>query len=564
MDIDGRTAARALTLGLVAVAALALLAFTLAQGGADGQPTYVGSEACQECHAKSYANWRNTTHGIDFATEWLYNGKLTNKYTYRDGNDTTGMTGQCAVCHVVGYGDTARDGFDPAEPWNSTHNLPLGSIGCENCHGPGSEQVEDPSDDNINLGVDPYAGACGGTANQACHNGTRQYGNETIPGWAESAHASGVPSYVQRVDCAPCHETHSIIAALEGEDVEELPDEPIWQIGCAACHNPHPSATEKNERNLRAPPEEICEKCHITTSEFGAEEVHHPTGNYREATAGYGATPSKAMEDVSCYDCHMYTSPRGTPASEAVLSHSWTPTPQACMVCHSEYKTKEMAWEAVEKVQGEFEARLAVLHPLVEDAKAKKVFAEHNGLWTPAMNTSFYEALFNIGIIEGDGSMGWHNPGYGEGLLDAAESRLRGISAGLSVGGVNGTIVDADGKAIEGAQVVGNAGDVLATTGADGAYHLWTQVGKHNFLVKKDGKVLGVVSDVNVPLMSNATAGQTKMTLVEEDAGEDDGEGMGAVTYAMLAIIIVLIALLAVMATRKKPSPAAPAEAPKA
>jgi len=82
--------------------------------------TYVGSQSCRECHDSEYEKWRKTGHAHAYAT-------LEEAGSQFDP--------ECVVCHVVGM--DYESGFISAE--ETGH---LKHVGCENCHGPGSEHVE--------------------------------------------------------------------------------------------------------------------------------------------------------------------------------------------------------------------------------------------------------------------------------------------------------------------------------------------------------------------------------------------------------------------------------------
>jgi len=82
--------------------------------------TYVGSQACKECHDSEYEKWRETGHAHAYAT-------LEEAGSQFDP--------ECVVCHVVGM--DYESGFISAEETGHMKN-----VGCENCHGPGSEHVE--------------------------------------------------------------------------------------------------------------------------------------------------------------------------------------------------------------------------------------------------------------------------------------------------------------------------------------------------------------------------------------------------------------------------------------
>ncbi len=100
---------------------------------------YVGSKNCASCHEYEYSRWKTKAHADAFAT-------LVEVGSDRDP--------ECVVCHVVGM-DRAS-GFVTAEKTPELKN-----VGCENCHGPGSEHVRTSGQTAT---VEPKAGC------QDCHS----------------------------------------------------------------------------------------------------------------------------------------------------------------------------------------------------------------------------------------------------------------------------------------------------------------------------------------------------------------------------------------------------------
>jgi hypothetical protein len=80
---------------------------------------YVGSKACQECHSYEYEMWSSKAHADAFATLEEVGSQF---------------DPECVICHVVGM--DYESGF--VWPGETEH---LKNVGCENCHGPGSEHI---------------------------------------------------------------------------------------------------------------------------------------------------------------------------------------------------------------------------------------------------------------------------------------------------------------------------------------------------------------------------------------------------------------------------------------
>ena len=82
--------------------------------------TYVGSEQCAQCHAEENHKWHISAHARAFHT-------LVKKNSDADPS--------CIACHTVGFGTTS--GYR-----RSYGDEKLVNVGCESCHGPGSEHVK--------------------------------------------------------------------------------------------------------------------------------------------------------------------------------------------------------------------------------------------------------------------------------------------------------------------------------------------------------------------------------------------------------------------------------------
>ena len=558
-------------MGLVAV-----LAFWALFGSTSAD--YVGSEKCGQsgCHSANLDAWEETLHGIDFSN-WDYHGTPTNKYTYMSDDPDNGTWGGCGSCHVVGEGDTANGGATFDEPWNSTHNLPLGSIGCENCHGPGSGHVDDRAGNPgyMQLGEFAYSLSCAGWSTSGilqeermgiCHDGGRMGGieDEDVPGYYMSAHAGGIgPSSPKgNPECYHCMAADGFISVtIEGNDA---PDEIVldgevyliagkevtYGIYCGACHDPHPDA-EGEHFQLRAPEEDLCELCHYNTHVFPDTHVRHPTTEFRNGLNGKGVEEIKFMEEVSCPECHMWgTGHRGDPV---VVGHSFIPDARGCVACHSMY-TNETAQLWIDGIQAQFEDLLApfgnATTGLIGDVEARKAWAMENGLWSETTNMTYLEGMWNYEYPHQDGSEGVHNPEFMRAMFMSATEKFGMVLADTNKGNVQGTIKWVGGDAIEGAKIIGGNGVTVDTTDADGAYSFYYEAGTRTFIVEDaDGKAVGSIN-AEVTVMQNLT----KDVEFEEPKGDgdDDDDETDTMTYVFIGIIVLLIIILIVVAMMGK------------
>jgi predicted CXXCH cytochrome family protein len=364
-----------------------------------GSAQYVGSQACQKCHAEIYARWQKTpmanvvrdprTHpdaiipdlatnnvakfrvdqvafvygslwkqryftkvGDDYfplPVQWVVGERTWRPYIVPKGGDwwvpfyppdnmqrPTGPT--CDGCHSVDYNIRTKQ----VAEWN---------VGCERCHGPGSEHVAHPSRGNIVNPAQTDTVAETDTCVQ-CHSQGQPL-NKPIEGkyydwpvgyrvglrlqdyWKLEDCTLGQTTFYYFPDCT-AHKNR-----MQGNDFAQSL---MYRHGitCSSCHDVHGTA---NYAQLRKPAEQICLDCHGPTSANGphtatlAEHTHHKDGS----------TGSQ------CVACHMPAiETEGVPGA-FVHAHTFrfiAPSetdkyaiPNPCTSCH---KDKSAAWAEAE------------------------------------------------------------------------------------------------------------------------------------------------------------------------------------------------------------------------
>ncbi|MCP4036334.1 MAG: redoxin domain-containing protein [bacterium] len=85
---------------------------------------YVGSQACESCHASEYESWNGSAHRQSISSLEKKN----------KADDAT-----CLQCHTTALGK--EGGFPAAAKGNDPSHADLASVGCESCHGPGGNHV---------------------------------------------------------------------------------------------------------------------------------------------------------------------------------------------------------------------------------------------------------------------------------------------------------------------------------------------------------------------------------------------------------------------------------------
>lgn len=102
---------------------------------AEGQPFFIGTAQCQTCHTQAYEMWTTTQHSKAVAT--------------LEARDKV-FDQSCIGCHVVGWeqpgGSVLGKLTYEAELNGHTFTKDLQNVGCESCHGPGSQHRLAPLD----------------------------------------------------------------------------------------------------------------------------------------------------------------------------------------------------------------------------------------------------------------------------------------------------------------------------------------------------------------------------------------------------------------------------------
>jgi DmsE family decaheme c-type cytochrome len=249
----------------------------------------------------------------------------------------------CATCHdaqAQGYAKTPHHRTADAR-------TPASQQGCQTCHGPASEHVDDPANKPLkDFKKMPAAEAnatcvschnrgdhvlwdgsqheARGLACTSCHSihdaksETAQLKAKSQMELCATCHRDKVskvdrsghmPVREGKLQCSTCHNVHgstNVKLLRKGDSISELctschADKRgpfLWEHapsrdGCTTCHDPHGSS---NERMLVAKPPLLCQRCHIGT--------RHPSTIYDAALVGAGSNPSIRVYARTCVTCH--------------------------------------------------------------------------------------------------------------------------------------------------------------------------------------------------------------------------------------------------------------------
>ncbi len=200
----------------------------------------------------------------------------------------------CAQCHTTGYIPKGnQDGLTGLiGTWVEDN------VGCENCHGPGSNHVNSPY--LVSMPVLRDAESCG-----TCHSRTSMNAIEAHDGFIDhnQQYAEVFSSKKRVMDCVDCHNPHESTKYGDGVDVK---------ADCEGCHFDQDSYQKITDRKHAG-----CVDCHmprITTSAVASAErfsgdmrTHifaiNPNAKSQFNKDGSASEPYVAVE-FACKGCH--------------------------------------------------------------------------------------------------------------------------------------------------------------------------------------------------------------------------------------------------------------------
>jgi predicted CXXCH cytochrome family protein len=357
---------------------------------------YVGSQSCEKCHAEIYARWKKTPMANvvrdprtypdafipDLATNtvakftkdqvaFVYGSLWKQRYFTKIGDDYFPFAAQWDVANhawrpymvPVKGGDwwgavyppdnmqrptgPTCDGCHSVDYNIHTKQVAEWNVGCERCHGPGSEHVAHPSRGNI-LNPDQMDAAAETDMCIQCHSQGQPLTNpieDRYYDWPVGYHVGlRLQDFWKLEDCTLGQITFYYFPdctahknRMQGNDFVQSV---MYRHGitCSSCHDVHGTS---NYAQLRKPANQVCLDCHGPSSANGPhtatveEHTHHKDG-------GPGS---------DCVACHMPAiETEGVPGT-FVHAHTFrfvSPAmtekygiPNACTSCHN---SKSTAW----------------------------------------------------------------------------------------------------------------------------------------------------------------------------------------------------------------------------
>ena len=356
---------------------------------------YAGSAACKTCHSNVYERWRTTRMAnvvrdprehpdaiipdlskpdplVTFSKEdiaFVYGSKWKQRYFKKVGDDYFPLPAQWDVTNKLWRPYNVKTGTDwwtkyypednmerPTGPTCdgchsvnydvSTKKVTEWNVGCEKCHGPGSDHVKHPSSTNI---VNParlsYVEATD-TCIQ-CHSQGQpltpptagkaydwpvgfHMGKRLNDFWKLEEHKPGETTFTHFAD-GTAHKNR-----MQGNDfVTSLMY--THGVACFSCHDAHGTG---NNALLRKPANVLCLDCHGTNSPNGPhaptieQHTHHKTGS--QGNECIACHMPKIQQTIADVNVRSHTFRFVTPATTDALK-----IPNACNVCHAD---KSTAW----------------------------------------------------------------------------------------------------------------------------------------------------------------------------------------------------------------------------
>ncbi len=450
---------------------------------------------CMSCH-------QYMSEFVDIFNRWKVSGHGTSFSVYIDSGSTSFGT-NCFPCHTEGYNHNLKvdnNGFDdvaarlgwvwsnysPPKPgnWDTLRTrfpglVPFAGIGCENCHGPGSEHVAAGGDTN-KIARNYSAAVCG-----QCHDSPPH--EPYFRQWSNALHSKVIwnSSFAQQPsspdfetndlgNCIRCHDALGYINFTRGvgTDTRNLSLASQHFISCQGCHDQHGNSNAHYLRNRPLNTDTLangfhyslgegqtCADCHksrqdvrtyvntrVTSANWGP---HH--GPQTDVLLGKSAATFNGIPYVSgshgsvnpnaCVDCHMHATDTSAAVINKVGGHSLNMRNDSlnydfvapCQSCHpgknrfSDFMAPQdfdgngqiQDWET--EINGCIRNLRIALPPAGVDSVSWSLIAADSN------NVNLRKAYWNYLLITSDNSNGIHNPFFTVNVLLASVANVIGI-----------------------------------------------------------------------------------------------------------------------------------------
>ena len=230
-----------------------------------------------------------------------------------DGPDPSDMeAAACLGCHAVGFRLYNHSDVVGAITTSGEGNALERAVGCEACHGPGSEHVAAGEDDDggveriVNprrLDPDAALDVCGACHSEGTATASAGLGADVSFPYSEDGAWRPGAELSDYLDSAPV-EWPGGAAAGPNQQVDELRASPhggsgLYALGCGECHNSHgPSGDVPSQLMAEPNDNSLCLGCHEGLNFVDAAAA-------AEHTAHSGYDPTGPHASGRCTGCHM-------------------------------------------------------------------------------------------------------------------------------------------------------------------------------------------------------------------------------------------------------------------
>jgi len=226
----------------------------------------------------------------------------------------------CGSCHMTGWkvqknvsgADTSWVGS-----WANSNDTTNNKVGCENCHGPGSDHIAGPTTQNIfgptkmnAAGLQRQQEVCG-----QCHFRGSSTGFTYEYPWKESVDSAYTPGNVLSNYIAPWQNYPNVLGGpgTWPDTLTARQHHQQWQdlsysahntqMNCYRCHEPHKTTSNKHQLKLSSDSNSVCIQCHTNFGTVGNPNITAITAHTKHS---YDPLNNSQTGGASrCVTCHM-------------------------------------------------------------------------------------------------------------------------------------------------------------------------------------------------------------------------------------------------------------------